>query len=92
MKESSEKQEDYQKNRESGREVKLNVQMEMDEGASIQTEGMLALIGEEVKRGWDNMKHRKKCSRSPVCQEIQHRPGDTGEAPPSYVAMTMRIF
>lgn len=92
MKESSEKQEDYQKSREFGREVKSNVQMERDQEASIQREGMLALMGEEVKRGWDSMKHRKKCSRSPVCREIQHRGGDTGEAPPSCVSMSMRIF
>lgn len=44
----------------------------------------MALMAEEAKRGWDNMKHRKKCSRSPVCQEIQHRGGDTGEAPPCF--------
>lgn len=51
MKESSEKQEDYQRGREFRREMKLNVEMGRDEGASIQREWMWALTGEEAQRG-----------------------------------------
>lgn len=51
VKESSEKQEDYQRGREFRREMKLNVEMGRDEGASIQREWMWALTGEEAQRG-----------------------------------------
>lgn len=51
VKESSEKQEDYQRGREFRREMKLNVEMGRDEGASIQREWMWSLTGEEAQRG-----------------------------------------
>lgn len=57
VEESSEKQEDYQKGTEFGREVKPNVQMGRDEGASIQREWMWAVMEEEARRGWDSMKY-----------------------------------
>lgn len=60
VKERSENQEDYQKGRGFGREVKPNVQMGRDEEASIQREWMWALMGEESKRGCDSMKHRTR--------------------------------
>lgn len=58
VKESSEKQEKYQKGRKSRRDVRPDVQTGREGGASVQREGIWALLGEEVERGWKSMKHR----------------------------------
>lgn len=56
VKESREKQ----KGRKSGREVRLDVQMGRDRGASVQREGIWALMGEEAERGWESVNHRTR--------------------------------
>ena len=92
VKESSEKQEDYQTGRKSGREVRPDVQTGRDGGASVQREGIWALMGEEVARGWESTKHRTRNATEVLsARGIQGRGGGTGEAPPSCGPMSMRI-